>query len=119
MKILLLIFLVICGCKEKNLLDELENRLYSFDEVYVLVENEEVYDKFDIDDNEYEDILALKSLVFYEQKEIFIFYKISDSLKDKIQSMNNDLISFEIGSYFYYGIDDSDIINMIKSILNK
>ena len=120
MKILLLIFLVICGCKEKNLLDELENRLYSFDEVYVLVENEEVYDKFDIDDNEYEDILALKSLVFYEQKEIFIFYKISDSFKEEIQLLNKEnYISFEIDSYFYYGIDDSDIIDTIKNTLNK
>ena len=119
MKILLLFFLFICGCKEKNLLNELEKGLYSLNEVYVFVDNKEVHERFEINENEFEDLLALKSLVFYEQKEIFIFYKIDDSLKDKIQSINDEYISFEIDSYFYYGIDDSDIIDIIKNILNK
>ena len=120
MKILLLIFLFICGCKEKNLLNELETNLYSLNEVYVLMDNEEVHKRFDINENEYEDLLALKSLVFYEQKEIFIFYKISDSCKEEIQLLNKEnYISFEIDSYFYYGIDDSNIIKYIKNTLNK
>lgn len=119
MKILLLFFLFIFGCKEKNLLGELEKGLYSLNEVYVFVDNKEVHERFKMNESEYEDLLALKSLVFFEQKEIFIFYKIDDSLKDKIQSINDEYISFEIDSYFYYGIDDSDIIDIIKNILNK
>lgn len=120
MKILLLFFLFICGCKEKNLLDELETDLYSLNEVYVLMDNKEVHERFEINENEFEDLLALKSLVFYEQKEIFIFYKISDSFKEEIRLLNKEnYISFEIDSYFYYGIDDSDIIDTIKNTLNK
>ncbi len=120
MKIFLLFFLFIFGCKEKNLLDELEKGLYSLNEVYVFMDNKEVHERFDIDENEYEDLLALKSLVFYEQKEIFIFYEISDSFKEEIQLLNKEnYISFEIDSYFYYGINDSNIIDYIKNTLNK
>lgn len=120
MKILLLFFLFIFGCKEKNLLDELEKDLYTLNEVYVLMDDSEVYEKFKIKDNEYEELLALKSLIFYEQKEIFIFYKISDSLKKEIQLLNEEnYISFEIDSYFYYGINDSDVIDFVENTLNK
>lgn len=120
MKILLLFFLFVFGCKEKNLLDELENGLYSLNEVYVLMDNKEVLERFDIKENDYEDLLALKSLILYEQKEILVFYKISDSLKEEIQLLKaENCISFEMDSYFYYGIDDSDIISYIKDTLNK
>lgn len=119
MKILLLFFLFVFGCKEKNLLDELENGFYSFDEVFVLMDDSEVYEKLNVNENEYEELLALKSLIFYEQKEIFIFYKVSDTLKDKIDLMNDEYISFEIDSYFYYGVDDLDIIQYVKDTLNK
>ena len=69
MKIIILFFLFVVGCNKQNKLDELESRLYELDEVYVLMDQDELDEMFEIGENDYKDILMMKTLVIYEQKE--------------------------------------------------
>lgn len=119
MKILLLLFLFVFGCKEKNLLDELENEIYEYEEVYVVINQEEL-NSFDIQKEEYEDFLGLKTLVVYEQKEIYVFYNGNDALKAKLKERNNEGFVFvDMDDYVYYGVNDLKIIDLVKETLNK
>lgn len=120
MKILFFLFLFIFGCQDKHLFDELESKLFELDEVYVLVDKKDLHEKFDINESNYEDVIALKTLIVYEQKEIFLFDQASEALKNKIYSLNHDSnIVLEIDSYFYYGVNDSKIIKIVENTLNK
>ena len=120
MKILLLLLLLVFGCEKKNELDEIENYLFELNEIYVVINQNEVHEIFGIDENDYHDSIALRSLVEYQQKEIYIFYEVSDSLKNKLHSLEKeDCFIFELNSYIYFGINDLDVIHDIKEILNN
>ena len=117
MKILLLLFLLVLGCKEKNLLDELENRIFELDEVYVYIEEDDMIESLGIHKEDYEDYMAMKTLIVYEQKEFYVFYELKDSLKHQLNKEGYILI--EMDGYVYFGVNDLDVIQMFKDTLNK
>lgn len=120
MKIILLLFILVVGCSKDNRLDELESRLYGIDEVFVAMEQNEVNDIFGIKNSDYDDFIALETLVVYDRKQIFVFYNASDFLKGQIVLLNiKNHVVLEMDSYLYYGVDDSRVLDIVKEILNK
>lgn len=119
MKKILLLFLFVLGCEQKNRLDELEKKLYQLKDVYVLINQNEM-NQLGINKNDYKDYIALKTLVVYERKEIFVFYDGNESLKEKLIQMKKENMEYiEMNNYIYYGINDESVIKLVEDTLNK
>lgn len=120
MKKLLLLFLFLVGCEQVSPLKELEKQLYELSEIYVQVSQEEFHSKLMITQNDYDSFLTLKTLIVWNQKEIFIFENPSAFLIEKLNIYKKENTRlYEIDDYVIYTSDDVEITDKIAQVLNK
>lgn len=121
MKKYLLVFLLLAGCSSVRKLDSLEKALYETDTVYVEMEKKELYEKLMISDEDYGDFIAVKTLIVWNGKEVFVFENASENLMKKL-----DIYGGESGKIMNIGIfsvymseENQEMADLITKYLNE
>ena len=119
MKILLLLFLLI-GCAPSRDLKPLEDYLYNTDIIYVDVDKSVLHTHLNISNNDYKDIIALKTLVSYQREYILIFQQPSTYLIMQLKAQINEHYQiYESNSCILIISKENSLFNDIKQVLNK
>lgn len=94
-KRLLLVFLL-AGCAKQADLEDLKAELFGIKEV--LVETNDFHEQYGVDEKEYEEVIALKSLLEVDRYEMVLVKKASEELtrglfeKNEVCSVKNEYI---------------------------
>ena len=109
-----MICLMLIGCTSVRKLDLLEKALYETKEVYVEMEKEEVLDYFSIDEKDFNDYIALQTLLVFNGKQIFVLnQKLNDYQKEK------GSLSIIDEYTVYLSENDENLLNLITKYLNE
>ncbi len=120
-KLHLMICLMLIGCTSVRKLDLLEKALYETKEVYVEMEKEEVLDYFSIDEKDFNDYIALQTLLVFNGKQIFVFENASEHLNQKLNDYQKEKGSLSIIDEYtvYLSENDENLLNLITKYLNE
>lgn len=116
-----MICLMLIGCTSVRKLDLLEKALYETKEVYVEMEKEEVLDYFSIDEKDFNDYIALQTLLVFNGKQIFVFENASEHLNQKLNDYQKEKGSLSIIDEYtvYLSENDENLLNLITKYLNE
>ena len=106
-KLLLMICLMFVGCTPVRKLEDLENALYETKDVYVEMEKD------------FSDFIALKTLLVFNEKEIFIFENASEHLLQVLKEKEKGFISVFDKYTVYLSEKDEELLNLITKYLNE
>lgn len=119
MKKILVLFVLLCGCASNHKFERLQELLYQQEEVYVQMNDEELFEKLTIQRKDYEKVIALKTLVVWQQKEIIIFYKPNESIETKFKSYRKEGYDlYTIDDYLIYMNEKNACKGLIEQLLN-
>lgn len=120
MKKNLLILILLMGCTPVRKLETLENALYEWNDVYVEIDENELYERLNISKKDFSDKITLKTLVVLDQKELFIFEDPSEYLKIQLQNLSDENTEYKENKSFsiYLTHKDPELIDFILKYLN-
>ena len=118
-KLLLMICLMFVGCTSVRKLEDLENALYETKDVYVEMEKAAVFEYFSINEKDFSDFIALKTLLVFNEKEIYIFENASEHLLQVLKEKEKGFISVFDKYTVYLSEKDEELLNLITKYLNE